>query len=180
MIRAIVTIFTVPDLRKKILFTLGMLLLFRVGAHITVPGLDFKVLHDYFSKAAGGGQSGNLTDYIDLFAGGAFKRLSVFALGIMPYISASIIMQLMSVASPQLEALKKEGEAGRRKINQYTRYGTLFLCLIQAYGIANGLEGMSANGVSAVLGPVACDASKTPVTAPALAAASYVAGTTEL
>ena len=84
MIRAIVTIFTVPDLRKKILFTLGMLLLFRVGAHITVPGLDFKVLHDYFSKAAGGGQSGNLTDYIDLFAGGAFKRLSVFALGIIP------------------------------------------------------------------------------------------------
>jgi preprotein translocase subunit SecY len=80
MIRAIVTIFTVPDLRKKILFTLGMLLLFRIGAHITVPGLDFRVLQDYFSKAAGG-QSGNLTDYIDLFAGGAFKRLSVFALG---------------------------------------------------------------------------------------------------
>ncbi|MFZ5629692.1 MAG: preprotein translocase subunit SecY [Spirochaetota bacterium] len=134
MVRALVTIFTVPDLRKKILFTLGMLLLFRIGAHITVPGLDFKVLQDYFSKAAAG-QGGNLTDYIDLFAGGAFKRLSVFALGIMPYISASIIMQIMMVAVPSLQRLAKEGDFGRRKINQYTRYGTVLLCALQAYGI---------------------------------------------
>ncbi len=134
MVKALVTIFTVADLRKKILFTLGMLLVFRIGAHITVPGLDFKVLQDYFQKAAAGG-AGSLTDYIDLFAGGAFKRLSVFALGIMPYISASIIMQIMMVAVPSLQRLAKEGEFGRKKINQYTRYGTVLLCALQAYGI---------------------------------------------
>ncbi|MCX7633443.1 MAG: preprotein translocase subunit SecY, partial [Turneriella sp.] len=131
MIRALVTIFTVPELRKRILFTLGMLFIFRIGAHITVPGLDYKVLQDYFSRV----QGGNLTDYIDLFAGGAFKRLSVFALGIMPYISASIIMQILMVAVPSLQRLAKEGEFGRRKINQYTRYGTVLLCALQAYGI---------------------------------------------
>lgn len=133
MIKILSTIFSIPDLRKKILFTLGMLLVFRLGAHITVPGVNFQILSEYFKSSAG--SAPGLTDYIDLFAGGAFKRLSVFALGIMPYISASIIMQLMMVVVPSLQKLQKEGEYGRKKINQYTRYGTVVLCALQSYGI---------------------------------------------
>ncbi len=133
MFKVLFTVFSIPDLRKKILFTLGMLIIFRIGSHITVPGVNFQALSDYFSQAAGGAKG--LTDYIDLFAGGAFKRLSIFALGIMPYISASIIMQLMMVVVPSLQKLAKEGEYGRRKVNQYTRYGTVILCAMQSYGI---------------------------------------------
>ncbi len=133
MIRILTTIFNIPDLRNKILFTIGMLIVFRIGAHITVPGVNFQVLDEYLQSTYGGEQG--LTYYIDLFAGGAFKRLSLFALGIMPYISASIIMQLLMVMVPSLQRLQKEGDFGRRKVNQYTRYGTVFLCAAQSYGI---------------------------------------------
>ncbi len=133
MFKVLGTIFSIPDLRSKILFTLGVLLVFRFGAHITVPGVNYQVLNDYFASTAGG--MPGITDYIDLFAGGAFKRVSVFALGIMPYISASIIMQLMMVVVPSLQKLQKEGEYGRRKMNQYTRYGAVLLSAVQSYGI---------------------------------------------
>ncbi|MCB1145429.1 MAG: preprotein translocase subunit SecY [Leptospiraceae bacterium] len=133
MFKTLATIFSIADLRSKILFTIAMLIVFRIGSHITVPGINFQVLDDYFKASAG--DAPGLTDYIDLFAGGAFKRLSIFALGIMPYISASIIMQLMMVVVPSLQKLSKEGEYGRRKINQFTRYGTVLLCAMQSYGI---------------------------------------------
>ena len=123
------------DLKRRLWFLLGALIVFRIGAHIPVPGIDSKVLADLFNS-----QSGGILGMFNMFSGGALSRFTIFALGIMPYISASIIMQLMSVASPQLEALKKEGEAGRRKITQYTRYGTLGLGLFQGVGIAIALE----------------------------------------
>ena len=120
------------------LFLLGALIVYRIGAHIPVPGIDPQGLADLFQS-----QQGGILGVFNLFSGGALSRFTIFALGIMPYISASIIMQLMSVAVPQLEALKKEGEAGRRKITQYTRYGTLALALAQSLGIAIALEGQS-------------------------------------
>ncbi len=123
------------DLKRRLWFLLGALVVFRVGAHIPVPGIDPNVLSDLFNS-----QQGGILGMFNMFSGGALSRFTLFALGIMPYISASIIMQLMSVASPQLEALKKEGEAGRRKITQYTRYGTLALALFQGLGIAVALE----------------------------------------
>lgn len=124
------------DLRRRLLFLLGALIVYRMGAHIPVPGIDPQRLAELFQS-----QQGGILGVFNLFSGGALSRFTIFALGIMPYISASIIMQLMSVASPQLEALKKEGEAGRRKITQYTRYGTVALALFQAIGIAVALEG---------------------------------------
>lgn len=133
MLRTLLTIFNIPDLRKKVFFTISMLIVFRIGAHITVPGINFSILSDYMKSTVGSGTG--ITEYIDMFAGGAFKRLSIFALGIMPYISASIVMQLMMVVVPSLQKLQKEGEYGRRKINQYTRYGTVLLCAAQSYGI---------------------------------------------
>jgi preprotein translocase subunit SecY len=123
------------DLKRRLLFLLGALVVYRLGAHIPVPGIDPNVLSDLFNS-----QQGGILGMFNMFSGGALSRFTIFALGIMPYISASIIMQLMSVASPQLEALKKEGEAGRRKITQYTRYGTLGLALFQGLGIAVALE----------------------------------------
>jgi len=123
------------DLKRRLLFLLGALVVYRIGAHIPVPGIDPKVLSDLFNS-----QQGGILGMFNMFSGGALSRFTIFALGIMPYISASIIMQLMSVASPQLEALKKEGEAGRRKITQYTRYGTVVLALFQGIGIAVMLE----------------------------------------
>ncbi len=117
------------------MFLLGALIVYRIGAHIPVPGIDPEQLAQLFNS-----QRGGILGVFNLFSGGALSRFTIFALGIMPYISASIIMQLMSVASPQLEALKKEGEAGRRKITQYTRYGTLALALFQSFGIAVALE----------------------------------------
>jgi len=134
MLKTFITILGIEELRKKIFFTIFLLIVFRIGAHITVPGINFQVLDDYLTGGATGGAKG-VVDYIDLFAGGAFKRLSIFALGIMPYISASIIMQLMMIVVPTLQKLQKEGEYGRKKINQYTRYGTVVLCAAQAYGI---------------------------------------------
>src|SRR5688572_14600325 len=123
------------DLKRRLLFMLGALVVFRIGAHIPVPGIDPNVLADLFQ-----GQQGGILGMFNMFSGGALSRFTIFALGIMPYISASIIMQLMSAVSPQLDQLRKEGEAGRRKITQYTRYGTVFLALFQATGISIALE----------------------------------------
>jgi preprotein translocase subunit SecY len=123
------------DLRRRLLFLLGAMVVYRVGTHIPVPGIDPAVLAKLFQS-----QQGGILGMLDMFSGGAIQRFTIFALGIMPYISASIIMQLMTVAIPQLEALKKEGEAGRRKITQYTRYGTLVLAFAQGMAIAVMLE----------------------------------------
>ena len=126
------------DLRRRLLFLLGALVVFRIGAHIPVPGIDSNVLADLFQ-----GQQGGILGLFNMFSGGALSRFTIFALGIMPYISASIIMQLMTAVSPQLDALRKEGESGRRKITQYTRYGTVFLALFQATGISIAIESQS-------------------------------------
>jgi preprotein translocase subunit SecY len=123
------------DLKRRLLFLLGALIVYRIGAHIPVPGIDPEQLAQLFQS-----QRGGILDMFNMFSGGALSRFTLFALGIMPYISASIIMQLMTVVSPQLEQLKKEGEAGRRKITQYTRYGTFGLALFQSMGIAIALE----------------------------------------
>src|SRR3989442_12981512 len=123
------------DLKRRLLFLLGALVVFRVGAHIPVPGIDPTRLAELFS-----GQQGGILGMFNMFSGGALSRFTIFALGIMPYISASISMQLMTTVSPQLEQLRKEGETGRRKITQYTRYGTLFLSLFQATGISIAVE----------------------------------------
>jgi preprotein translocase subunit SecY len=124
------------DLRRRIIFLILALVVYRIGAHIPVPGIDPVQLQQLFK-----GQQGGILNLFNMFSGGALSRFTVFALGIMPYISASIIMQLMGYVVPSLEALKKEGEAGRRKITQYTRYGTLFLGVFQSLGIALALEG---------------------------------------
>lgn len=123
------------DLKKRLLFLLGALVVFRIGAHIPVPGIDPNELAKLFQS-----QQGGILGLFNMFSGGALSRFTIFALGIMPYISSSIIMQLMTAVSPQLEALKKEGQAGQRKITQYTRYGTLILALFQATGISIALE----------------------------------------
>lgn len=123
------------DLKRRLLFLLGALVVYRIGAHIPVPGIDPAQLAELFRS-----QRGGILDMFNMFSGGALSRFTIFALGIMPYISASIIMQLMTVVSPQLEQLRKEGETGRRKITQYTRYGTLALALFQGLGIAIALE----------------------------------------
>jgi len=123
------------DLKRRLLFLVGALIVFRIGAHIPVPGIDPNVLAELFKS-----QQGGILGMFNMFSGGALSRFTIFALGIMPYISASIIMQLMTAVSPHLEQLRKEGEAGRRKITQYTRYGTVFLALFQATGISVALE----------------------------------------
>ncbi|MGN7611613.1 preprotein translocase subunit SecY [Magnetococcales bacterium HHB-1] len=138
----------IPELRKRILFTLGMLVVYRIGAHVPTPGIDPNALAAFFAQ-----QQGTLLGMFNMFSGGALSRLTVFALGIMPYISASIIMQLMTSVFPKLEALKKEGESGRRKISQYTRYGTIVLAVFQGFGIAYGLESMRAGGMPVVVDP---------------------------
>ncbi|MBX9794594.1 MAG: preprotein translocase subunit SecY, partial [Burkholderiaceae bacterium] len=124
------------DLRRRLTFLLLALVVYRMGAHIPVPGIDPNQLAELFK-----GQAGGILSLFNMFSGGALSRFTVFALGIMPYISASIIMQLMTYVVPSLEALKKEGESGRRKITQYTRYGTLGLAIFQSLGIALALEG---------------------------------------
>ena len=124
-------IFAIPDLRKRVLFTFGLLAIYRIGSHIPTPGLDASALEEFFKASAGG-----LLGFLDVFSGGALRRLSVFALGITPYITASIILQLLTVVWPYLEKLSKEGEMGRRKITQYTRYGTVILSVVQGAGIA--------------------------------------------
>lgn len=131
----------IPELKRRIIATLALLAVYRVGVHIPTPGIDGRVLASIFEQA-----KGTLLGFFDMFAGGGLERLSVFALGIMPYISASIILQLLTVVVPTLERLSKEGEAGRKKITQYTRYGTVVISLIQGFGIAVGLEQMRGAG----------------------------------
>lgn len=135
------------ELRKRIWFTIGVLIIYRIGTYIPLPGIDGAAVQAIFN------QGGGVLDLFNVFSGGALSRMTIFALNIMPYISASIIMQLMTSVVPSLEALKKEGEAGRKKINQYTRYGTLFLAIVQSYGIALGLEGLTTPVGPAVLDP---------------------------
>ncbi|WP_341915547.1 preprotein translocase subunit SecY [Ferrovibrio terrae] len=136
------------ELKKRIWFTIGALIVYRLGTYIPLPGIDPQIMADIFRQ-----QSGGILGMFNVFAGGALERMTIFALNIMPYISASIIVQLLTAVTPQLEALKKEGESGRKKLNQYTRYGTVFLALIQSYGIAVGLEGMAGTRGGAVLDP---------------------------
>jgi len=130
-------VFKIPELKRRLLITAGLLAAYRIGAHVPTPGIDGHALSLFFDQA-----QNTLLGMVDLFSGGNLRRLTVFALGIMPYISASIILQLLTVVIPALERLAKEGEAGRKKITQYTRYGTIVLSAIQAMGIAIGLEGM--------------------------------------
>ncbi|MBU1207600.1 MAG: preprotein translocase subunit SecY [Proteobacteria bacterium] len=131
----------IPELKRRIIITLLLLAVYRIGVHVPTPGIDAAALSAFFAQA-----KGTLFSFIDMFSGGAFERLSVFALGIMPYISSSIILQLLTVVVPHLERLSKEGEAGRKKITQYTRYGTVLLSLIQGFGISVGLERMTGPG----------------------------------
>ena len=146
MLNIIQNIFRIEELRQRIFFTLAMLLIFRLGAHIPTPGIDGAALTAFFEA-----QQGSILRFFDMFTGGALARLTVFALGVMPYISASIIMQLLTVVFPYLERLSKEGEAGRKKITIYTRYGTIVLSLVQAFGISAGLESMAAPDGSPVV-----------------------------
>ncbi len=136
------------ELKKRLLFVMGALLVYRLGTYIPVPGIDPHIWNEIFSRKSGG-----ILDMFNMFSGGALQRMTIFALNIMPYISASIIMQLASSLSKPLEAMKKEGESGRMRINQYTRYLTVLLASIQAYGLAVGLEGMEGAGGSAVIHP---------------------------
>jgi preprotein translocase subunit SecY len=136
----------IPELKKRILFTLFMLAVYRLGCHIPTPGIDGSALAAFFNE-----RQGTLFGLVDMFSGGALKQMSVMALGIMPYISASIILELLTVVMPYLEKLKKEGEQGRQKIIQYTRYGTVILSMIQGFGIAVGLERMSGPGGAMVV-----------------------------
>ena len=149
MIGGFKNITKIPELQKKIIFTFLLLAVYRIGVHVPTPGIDTQALAALFEQA-----KNSLLGLFDMFAGGALSTLSVFALGIMPYISASIILQLLTVAVPHLEKLSKEGEAGRRKITQYTRYGTVILSIIQGFGIAVGLENMAGpTGLSIVISP---------------------------
>ena len=137
MIEGFQNAFRIPELKKRILFTLGLLAVYRVGAHIPTPGIDSQALAAFFQQT-----QGTLLGFFDMFSGGALSRLTIFALGIMPYISASIILELLTVVVPYLEKLKKEGEQGRKKITQYARYGTIVLSAVQGLGISLGLESM--------------------------------------
>jgi preprotein translocase subunit SecY len=146
MVGGFQNIFKIPELKKRILCTFGLLMVYRIGCAVPTPGIDADALATFFARA-----KGTLLGMFDMFSGGALKRLSVFALGIMPYISASIILQLLTVVIPHLDRLSKEGESGRKKITQYTRYGTVILSTIQGFGISIGLESMSAPGGAMVV-----------------------------
>ncbi|MBU4128971.1 preprotein translocase subunit SecY [bacterium] len=149
MLRAFRDAFKIPELKKRILFTFALLIVYRIGGHIPTPGIDGAALGQFFAEA-----KGTLLTYFDMFAGGALGRATVFALGIMPYITASIIFSLLVPIMPQLERLQKEGEAGRKKINQYTRYATVFICFIQGSTFAIWLQHLkSPAGVSVVPSP---------------------------
>ncbi|HOO70420.1 MAG TPA: preprotein translocase subunit SecY [Spirochaetota bacterium] len=147
MSNVVVNIFRIPDLRKRVLFTLAILILYRIGAHIPVPGINVEALKVYFLEA----QSTGVLDFFDLFAGGALKRFTLFALGIMPYISASIIIDLLKVVFPALERLSKEGAEGYKKISQYTRYGTVLLCIVQSMAITFWMKSMKTRGGGSVV-----------------------------
>jgi preprotein translocase subunit SecY len=141
MLQAIRNIWDVPDLRKRVLFTLGLLAIYRLGNHVPTPGIHAQALIDFFEQ-----NRGNWFGLVDMFSGGNLAKVTVFALGIMPYITASIILQLLTVVWPFLEKLSKEGELGRRKITQYTRYGTMLISVVQSFGIAVYLERMTLSG----------------------------------
>jgi len=141
MLQSLRNIWDIPDLRKRVLFTLGLLAVFRLGGHIPTPGLNTKALVDFFEQ-----NQGNWFGLVDMFSGGNLKQVTIFALGVMPYISASIILQLLTVVWPYLEKLSKEGELGRRKITQYTRYGTVLLSIVQSLGISVYLERLTLSG----------------------------------
>ncbi|MFP4472293.1 MAG: preprotein translocase subunit SecY [Candidatus Omnitrophota bacterium] len=152
MLSAFANSFKIPELKRKILFTLGIIAVYRVGCFIPTPGVNGAILTQYFSKmnsAAGG----TIFGMMNMFSGGAIQKMTVFALGIMPYISSSIIMQLLTAVIPALEKLSKEGQAGYHKINQYTRYGTLALALVQSFFIALWLEQQGVDGMSVVNSP---------------------------
>lgn len=147
MANVIVNIFKIPDLRKRVLFTLFILVIYRIGAHIPIPGINVEALKTYFVEA----QSTGILDFFDLFAGGALKRFTLFALGIMPYISASIIIDLLKVVFPALERLAKEGAEGHKKISQYTRYGTVLLCIFQSTALTFWMKSMKTRGGGSVV-----------------------------
>jgi preprotein translocase subunit SecY len=134
LLETIANVFRIPDLRKRVLFTLSLLAVYRIGGHIPTPGIDANALEQFFQQAGG-----TFFGFMDLFSGGQFRRLTIFALGIMPYITASIILQLLTVVIPTLEKLQKEGELGRRKITQWTRYLTIGLSSVQSFGISMAL-----------------------------------------
>ncbi len=138
LLTSLQNIFKIPELRSRVLFTLAMLAVYRIGAHIPTPGINNEELFKFLTE-----RGGALMGFLDIFSGGALSRLTIFALGIMPYISASIILQLLTVVVPHLSKLAKEGERGRKTIIQYTRYGTILIAVIQGFGIAIGLEGMN-------------------------------------
>ncbi len=148
MIQTFQNIFKIPELRKRVLFTLGILVVYRVGGHIPTPGIDAKALGEFFAQARG-----SLFGLYDMFVGGAFQKATVFSLGIMPYISASIIIQLLGAVVPFFQRLHKEGEEGRRKITQYTRYGTVLIAALQALGTAVFLESLNSKGIAVVPNP---------------------------
>jgi len=135
MFQSLQSIFKIPELKRRVLFTLGMLIIYRVGGHVPSAGVNGGVLASYFKQ-----QQGSLLGLYDMFVGGAFSKATIFALGIMPYISASIILQLFTAVIPHFEKLQKMGEEGRKKITQYTRYGTVFLALVQSYGLSVYIE----------------------------------------
>ncbi len=138
MLDSIRNIFSIPDLRKRVIFTLLLLAVYRIGAQIPSPGISAPALEEFWQM-----QRGTILGFVDLFTGRSMSRMTIFALGIMPYISASIILQLLQVVWPYLERLSKEGELGRKKITQYTRYGTILICLIQSFGISIFLESLT-------------------------------------
>ena len=144
MIKSVQSIFKIPELKNRILFTLSILIVYRIGGHVPVPGINAQALFDFFEQMQGGGLFG----LFDMFAGGNFKRATVFALGIMPYISASIIIQLLGAVVPYFQKLQKEGEEGRKKITQYTRYGTVLISVMQAYGLAVFLENIGPSSIT--------------------------------
>ncbi|MBN2346704.1 MAG: preprotein translocase subunit SecY [Candidatus Aminicenantes bacterium] len=148
MIRFIRNIFVIPELRKRVIFTLLLLAVYRMGSQIVTPGLNSEALRQFFEAL-----KGTFFGFMDMFSGNNISKMTIFALGVMPYISSSIILQLLQVVWPYLDRIAKEGELGKKKITQYTRYGTVLICLIQGGGIAVGLERMNPNGIPVVLNP---------------------------
>ena len=148
MIRFIRNIFVIPELRRRVIFTLLLLAVYRMGSQIVTPGLNSEALKQFFEAL-----QGTFFGFMDMFSGKNISRMTIFALGVMPYISASIILQLLQVVWPYLDRIAKEGELGKKKITQYTRYGTVLICLVQGGGIAIGLERMNPNGIPVVLNP---------------------------
>ena len=148
MITFLRNIFVIPELRKRVVFTFLMLAVYRIGSQIVIPGINIEALQQFFDQ-----NKGTFLGFLDMFSGRNMSRMTIFALGIMPYISASIILQLLQVVWPYLERISKEGDLGRRKITQYTRYGTVLICLVQAFGISIALEKMNPSGLPVVLNP---------------------------